>query len=203
MNIRKIFKALVYNSDDSYSQNKIATIPNIVTGAGILLTLLYVLMYTTHTWEFLIPVMIALVTLSDFLDGFLARLLNQSSTLGKFLDPLRDRLMLLAVIVNIIFFVEGIYTALIVAILIAESAVVATNAVAKFKYNLIIQVHLWAKLRLLAHMVCAGIITTTLYWPSIVPSWAIIDPNKLLLIMFVASAFAANRYFAYLMSSHK
>ncbi len=38
---------------------------------------------------------------TDFLDGYLARRLNQTSTLGQILDPVADRLYILAVVVGL------------------------------------------------------------------------------------------------------
>jgi len=43
----------------------------------------------------------AVATLSDFLDGFLARKYSASSNLGKVLDPLGDKLMIIAVMASI------------------------------------------------------------------------------------------------------
>lgn len=40
----------------------------------------------------------AVAAVTDFLDGFLARVLNQKSALGAWLDPLADKAMLLTVI---------------------------------------------------------------------------------------------------------
>jgi len=48
----------------------------------------------------------AIATLSDFLDGFLARRLMASTNLGKILDPLGDKLMMIAVMACIT--IEGL-----------------------------------------------------------------------------------------------
>ena len=39
--------------------------------------------------------------ITDFLDGYLARRLNQFSSLGEILDPVADRLYILAVVVGL------------------------------------------------------------------------------------------------------
>ena len=44
-------------------------------------------------------VIFALMSLSDLLDGFLARRLHQESDLGKFLDPLADKLLITTAVV--------------------------------------------------------------------------------------------------------
>jgi CDP-diacylglycerol--glycerol-3-phosphate 3-phosphatidyltransferase len=54
----------------------------------------------------------------DGLDGYLARRRNQVSTLGKFLDPLADKLMVTAVLVTLV--AQGRTPAWLVVVLIAR-----------------------------------------------------------------------------------
>jgi CDP-diacylglycerol--glycerol-3-phosphate 3-phosphatidyltransferase len=44
-----------------------------------------------------------LVCLTDFVDGLVARKMNQETTLGKFLDPLADKILVITIL---LFFVE-------------------------------------------------------------------------------------------------
>ncbi len=71
------------------------TLPNLITFLRIFLIPLFILFL-------LIPDIYAAVILfvvlafSDLLDGFLARYLGQTSDLGKFLDPLADKILVLS-----------------------------------------------------------------------------------------------------------
>jgi cardiolipin synthase len=81
--------------------SRVWTIPNILSMlrlAGVPLFLWLVLGPEADAWA-LVVLMISGVT--DFLDGYLARRLNQFSSLGEILDPVADRLYILAVVVGL------------------------------------------------------------------------------------------------------
>jgi len=77
---------------------------------------------------------------TDFLDGSLARALNQESEIGKFLDPLADRAAIAAALVGGI--MAGVLPGLIAWPLIAREAVVALGAlylVGKLRRNVVVK----------------------------------------------------------------
>jgi cardiolipin synthase len=81
--------------------NRIATWPNLLSVVrllGVPLFLWLVLGPEQDGWA-LVVLMFAGFT--DWLDGKLARVLNQTSTLGQILDPVADRLYILAVVVGL------------------------------------------------------------------------------------------------------
>jgi CDP-diacylglycerol--glycerol-3-phosphate 3-phosphatidyltransferase len=70
-------------------------IPNILTLIRIaFIPLLVVLFYLPFSWSMpLAAIFFALASITDWLDGYLARRWNQSTPFGAFLDPVADKLM--------------------------------------------------------------------------------------------------------------
>lgn len=83
------------------TSERVLTIPNIISLvrlAGVPLFLWLVLGPEADAWA-LGVLMLSGVT--DWLDGYLARKLNQTSKLGQVLDPVADRLYILAVVIGL------------------------------------------------------------------------------------------------------
>lgn len=81
--------------------DRILTVPNLLSIArlfGVPLFLWLVLVPHADGWA-LVVLMVAGFT--DWLDGMLARTLNQASKLGQILDPVADRLYILAVVIGL------------------------------------------------------------------------------------------------------
>lgn len=75
-------------------------LPNLITITRILLTpVLIILLLGAYSSEALVVFIIA--SLSDGLDGFLARYLKQKTTLGAYLDPIADKLLLSATFITL------------------------------------------------------------------------------------------------------
>ncbi len=79
------------------------TLPNIITLARICLTpVIALLPFIAGYWPKLIAFIVFLVAaISDLWDGYLARSRNQVTDLGKMLDPIADKLLLLATLIPI------------------------------------------------------------------------------------------------------
>jgi cardiolipin synthase len=88
-------------ADDSTRSHRVWTLPNLLSMirlAGVPLFLWLVLGPEADGWA-LALLMVSGIT--DFLDGWLARRLNQTSVVGQILDPVADRLYILAVVVGL------------------------------------------------------------------------------------------------------
>ena len=79
------------------------TIPNQITVFRILLIPIFILVfYLPISWNhFGAFAVFWIASVSDALDGYLARKLNQSSAFGAFIDPVADKLMVAAALIMI------------------------------------------------------------------------------------------------------
>ena len=75
--------------------------PNLLTVLRIVLTPLFLAMLFAEAWYWksLSAVVFGLASLTDFYDGRLARSGNQVTPLGRFLDPLADKILVTAALV--------------------------------------------------------------------------------------------------------
>lgn len=71
------------------------TIPNLITMMRIILVPIFVI-YLMHGDFFAALILFILAGLSDGADGLIARLFHQKSRLGVYLDPMADKLLLVA-----------------------------------------------------------------------------------------------------------
>ena len=108
-------QSVVLSQENQQSSDMILTVPNMLSFLRILLILPFVLMFFLNH---IIAAFICLVLsgISDMLDGFLARLLHQTSELGKLLDPIADKLTLLAVVICLGIRIPEIFPLMIILI---------------------------------------------------------------------------------------
>jgi cardiolipin synthase len=93
----------VARQPDGARNSQVWTIPNIISMvrlAGVPLFLWLVIGPEADVWA-LVVLMISGFT--DWLDGYLARRLNQMSKLGEILDPVADRLYILAAVIGLLY----------------------------------------------------------------------------------------------------
>ena len=80
----------------------ILTVPNIITVVRFLGTPLFVwlvLARQEYGWGVFV---LAMMGCTDWIDGFVARKLNQTSKLGRIMDPVADRVALVAVVITMV-----------------------------------------------------------------------------------------------------
>jgi len=85
--------------DNSLTVEKRWTISNILSVSRILLLIPVVVLILKQDREYRVTVLIlmSIGVMTDFLDGFLARALNQVTDFGKLLDPVADKICVVAI----------------------------------------------------------------------------------------------------------
>jgi cardiolipin synthase len=86
---------------DSTPGSDVWTLPNAVSALRLLGVPLFLWLVLGPEADVLALVLLMVSGFTDWLDGFLARRLNQTSKLGQILDPVADRLYILAVVVGL------------------------------------------------------------------------------------------------------
>lgn len=137
-------------------------------GVPILLYLLY--QPTTQTrWIAVVIFLIAAGT--DWLDGYLARRLNQVTDLGKFLDPLVDKLLVLAPLLMLIEL--GQVPAWGVFLILARELAIAGWRVNQTKIS---GANIWGKLKTVSQIAAIALLVAPLppTWttPALITFWA-------------------------------
>ena len=106
-------------------------LPNLVTWLRILMIpMLVAVYYVPHDWiadhnkNLALTAIFSFAAITDWLDGYLARTLNQTSSFGAFLDPVADKLMVATALIMLVQFnnLEGFIAVIIIGREIAISA---------------------------------------------------------------------------------
>ncbi len=120
---------------------------NIITLVRIAMVPVFIVVYMMHTEtsEYISLVIFIIASITDKLDGYIARKYNQVSNFGKFVDPLADKLLVASALILltengvvpgwatfVILAREFIVTSLRV-VAISEGRVLAANNTGKFK----------------------------------------------------------------------
>jgi CDP-diacylglycerol---glycerol-3-phosphate 3-phosphatidyltransferase len=79
-------------------------LPNVLTVLRIMLVpaLVVALLGNTAAGDVLAAIVFALASLTDFVDGYLARARGSVTTFGKLMDPLADKLLIVAALVSLV-----------------------------------------------------------------------------------------------------
>lgn len=92
----------------------------------VLIPVLVVLFYLPFAWTNLAVVTVfVLAAVTDILDGFIARRMNQLSTFGAFLDPVADKLMVATALVLLVQANPRVLFTLAAAVIIGREIVVS------------------------------------------------------------------------------
>ena len=79
-------------------------LPNILTISRIaVIPLIFMSIYfTSYVWAMLAGILFVAASITDYLDGYLARAWNETSAFGRLLDPIADKLLVATALVVIL-----------------------------------------------------------------------------------------------------
>lgn len=102
-------------------------IPNLITVLRVLLIPIFiVLFYVPYQWSYMASSgVFALAAATDWLDGYLARKLRQSTPFGAFLDPVADKLMVAVALVLLVQEHHNFWLTLPAAVIIGREIVIS------------------------------------------------------------------------------
>jgi CDP-diacylglycerol---glycerol-3-phosphate 3-phosphatidyltransferase len=102
-------------------------IPNLLTLLRLLLIPLFVaFFYAPYKWSYLASAFVfGLASMTDWLDGYLARRWNQSTAFGAFLDPVADKVMVAVVLVLMVERYATPLFALAVGVIVARELLIS------------------------------------------------------------------------------
>jgi CDP-diacylglycerol--glycerol-3-phosphate 3-phosphatidyltransferase len=116
---------------EKMNRQKILSLPNGVTIIRIaaIPIILFLLFTSGQTYQIITAILFLIVAGTDTLDGYLARRRGMVTTLGKFLDPLADKLLIVASLIALIT-ARGVPVWMVIVIVGREIAVTGLRGIA-------------------------------------------------------------------------
>lgn len=108
------------------SESRILTIPNVISVVRLLMIPVFLWLLFGREHRAAAAWLLAGLGATDWVDGYIARHFDQTSTLGKILDPTADRLLLLVGVGGIL--VDGAIPAVVAILVLVREGLVAITA---------------------------------------------------------------------------
>lgn len=129
------------------------TANKITIGRIVLIPILMLLLYFGHIYWALAVYIVACA--SDFADGYVARHYDQITNFGKFMDPLADKMLVLA---TMCYLVEaGLMPGWVVAIVLLREFAVSGLRLLAIEQGIVIAAAWSGKIKTFSTMICLGV----------------------------------------------
>lgn len=128
-------------------------LPNKLTIARIIMTPIYLAaMMIEFEYHYLVAAAVFIIaSITDFVDGKLARQNNQVTTFGKLCDPLADKMLTTAALLA--FMDMGICNIWIVMVILTREFLVTSFRLVASAQGVVIAANIWGKLKTVSQMV--------------------------------------------------
>ena len=142
-------------------------LPNKLTVLRVILIpfyALFVLLYIPYHWVWAL-VVFALASITDMLDGKIARAQNLVTTFGKFLDPLADKLLVMTALITLCF--ERLIDPVAVIIILSREFMVTGLRLVVANEGVVVAAGIWGKLKTAFTMVALiAVMALQIFFPD-------------------------------------
>ncbi len=128
-------------------------LPNVLTLIRILLVpvLVVALLDETANGDLLAAIVFALASATDAMDGYLARTRNAITTFGKLMDPIADKLLIIAPLILLVS--NGRIAAWVAMVIIARELTVTVTRMQATQHGVVIAANWWGKAKTIVQVV--------------------------------------------------
>ncbi len=181
-------------------------LPNILTftrliGGAILLPFLifYLLPYQITWLNYLIAILFALFSMTDFLDGYLARRYGLESAIGRALDPIADKFLVCSALISLLA-IHKIYFMWVIILIGREFCMLSLRQFAAL-HNILVSVSYLGKIKACLQMFLIFVLIArpAASYSCLLSSWSILEISLLVLTLYFSliSFYRYAREFAY------
>ena len=185
-------------------RRELTNLPNLITMGRVVLIPLVLLFIDNFNplRSFVASLLYLLAAAGDFLDGYLARKRGEVSTLGKFLDPLADKLLVTSVLVFML--ALGRVEAWLVVVIIARDFVVNGLRSIASAQGMVIAASDGGKIKTALQLVSIMMLLIYFRYPALGTS-IVVDYHRagliLLYVSTVVSVFSAGQYIRHFLAA--
>ena len=151
--------------------SRILTVPNLLSLIRLLLLPVFFVMLVHYEKNVMAFIVLLVASLTDLIDGFVARITNSVTILGQWLDPFVDRVFILSVVIAV--FVVGRVPLWILCVLFSRDACMLILTIyQRRRFNRDFRVIFIGKLT--TALLMAGFCSLVLLWP-VLPGAGIVE----------------------------
>ena len=173
-------------------------LPNRITLVRILLIPVVIFFYLSQSFlpcgKLLAAIIFVAACLTDFLDGYYARKLNLVTTIGKFMDTIADKLLVISALVLVICdgTIPAPWGAIFAIVIIARELLVSALRQLAASKNVIIAADMWGKVKANFQYVALTLYMIFGYFIhiAVLPGWAMTTLEVLCWVSMIATVFS-------------
>ncbi len=162
--------------------------PNKLTLLRVILIPVYMILYLAcGTFGLYLAILtFLLATLTDQLDGHLARKNNQITTFGKLMDPLADKMLIMAALISFVAKNVPYITAGVVMVILARELIVTGVRLLAMGENKVIAASMWGKAKTVSQFI---LVLAVMVFEAVIAHWpaAAVYCEPAILVMAIAA----------------